>query len=243
MNRFYKDYQIEYDDCGENGLLRLPNLIDLFMETSEGQLTNGPASSQGMQEKGLGWVVTQYEFSFSRLPQAKEKVRLWTEASGYNRFLCYRNFGLEDEAGNDVITVRSQWIVLDLEKRKLLPVNEKLVADLKAPKLTKLPRFQKLRPLDQYDHEQNYRIRYYDIDLNHHVHNSRYLDWIMDSLPRDFLNRHVPASLVIKFDKEIQYGEEVTCQATYAPEELTSSHALTHHGDVMALCEVKWREM
>jgi medium-chain acyl-[acyl-carrier-protein] hydrolase len=49
--------------------------------------------------------------------------------------------------------------------------------------------------------------------------------------------------LVIKFDKEIQYGEEVTCQATYAPEELTSSHALTHHGDVMALCEVKWREM
>ena len=108
--RYYKDYQLEYADCGESGQLKLPRMIDLMMGSSEGQLAPTLGGASAMIERGRGWVVAQYEFEFTSLPRAGQKVRVWTEAVGYNRFLSYRDFGIEDEAGILVVCALSQWV-------------------------------------------------------------------------------------------------------------------------------------
>lgn len=131
--RYYKDYQLEYADCGESGQLKLPRMIDLMMESSERQLAPTLGRASAMKERGRGWVVTQYEFEFTSLPRAGQKVRVWTEAVGYNRFLSYRDFGIEDEAGKDLVIAHSQWVLFDLKSRKLLPSDDKIAEELGAP--------------------------------------------------------------------------------------------------------------
>ncbi|GHV98199.1 acyl-ACP thioesterase [Lactobacillus nasalidis] len=243
--KYYKEYRLEYADCGETGHLKLPRMIDLMMETSEGQLADTLGGTAAMQERGLGWVVTQYEFEFADLPAAGQKIRIWTEAVGYNRFLSYRDFGIEDENGHQLVNARSQWVLFDLKKRRLLPSSEEIMADLKAPVLEKMPRFKRLRARDDYEDEKVYRAYYYDLDMNHHVNNSHYLDWVIDTLPRDFLNSHEPKELAIKFEKEIRYGDEVACRVKSTAGEAAASswHAVCRQGEVMALCEVKWQKM
>lgn len=52
--RYYKDYQLEYADCGESGQLKLPRMIDLMMGSSEGQLAPTLGGASAMKERGRG---------------------------------------------------------------------------------------------------------------------------------------------------------------------------------------------
>ncbi len=59
------------------------------------------------------------------MPQPGDQVVLSTNASGYNRFFEYRDFGVADQAGNPLVTVKSQWVMLDLKKRHMVPADQK----------------------------------------------------------------------------------------------------------------------
>ena len=50
---------------------------------------------------------------------------------------------------------------------------------------------------------------------------------------------------LIKFDKEIKYGDEVACQVMQETEDsaVKTCHAITRQGELMALCEVNWQKM
>lgn len=127
--KYTEDYQIEFKDCDENRRLKIPALVDLLMQTSEHQLDQGGAGTDDLLKRGLGWVVTQYRFDINQLPKPEDKVKLSTIASGYNRFFEYRDFGVDDEAGNSLVDVKSQWVMLDLKKRHMVPADLKMMED------------------------------------------------------------------------------------------------------------------
>ena len=92
--KYTENYQIEFRDCDENRRLELPAMVELLMQVSEHQLSNSHAGTDDLIKRGLGWVVTQYHFDIKRLPEAGDQVILSTNASGYNRFFEYRDFGI-----------------------------------------------------------------------------------------------------------------------------------------------------
>lgn len=53
-------------------------------------------------------------------------------------------------------------------------------------------------------------VRYSDLDLNGHVNNTRYLDWIDDLHTPDWHGKHLPKLFQINFKKEIRPGSRVT---------------------------------
>ena len=52
-----------------------------------------------------------------------------------------------------------------------------------------------------------------DLDINLHVNNTRYVQWIFDSQPFDFLNSHEIAAAEINFAQEIGPDEHVIIQS------------------------------
>ncbi|MDF7638397.1 thioesterase [Lactobacillus sp. ESL0791] len=244
--QYSEKHQVEYDECDENKNLRLASLIDLMMQVSEHQLWHGDASTKSLNERGLGWVVTQYHFEINRLPRVTEKVVLTTEAKGYNRFFEYRDFSIDDQAGNKLITVKSEWVLFDLKKRKMVATDEKMMNELHIPLLPKLPHFPRLRQQAEYEKKRQYRVRYDDLDTNHHLTNSHYFNWFLDMLDREFLRQHVVSKIEIKFNQEVRYGQEpyscVTVKENDA--ETKSYHAIEDdEGKARALCELTWREI
>lgn len=243
--KYTEDYQIEFKDCDENRRLKIPALVDLLMQTSEHQLDQGGAGTDDLVKRGLGWVVTQYHFDINKLPTPNDKVQLSTEASGYNRFFEYRDFGVNDEFGNVLVDVKSQWVMLDLKARHMVPADTEMMEDWGAPLLKKMPRFPRLRPQEEYEHSRVYRARYGDLDTNHHVTNSHYFSWFIDMLDRDFLRDHEVSAIDIKFDKEVHYGENVnSCMTLVQEDKITSYHAIkADDGTVQAVCELNWRKI
>lgn len=241
MSVYKQKHLITYSDADENGNLKLPALINFMMETSNQQLTAGGAGISDFLKKGLGWVVVDYHFDIKRLPAAGEEITFTTNASGYNRFFEYRDFGAYDKDDNKIIDVKSQWVILDLKKRKIVEANPELMQAFGNQELKKMPRFKRLRALATYESSQDYRVRYYDLDTNHHLTNSRYFDWVIDSLDRDFLNSHDLTGIDITFKKEVKYSQIAQSKLKLDHDNLISYHLISHDSDTCALAELKWK--
>lgn len=239
--KYRLNYRIQFMDCDEKGRLKLSALIKLLMHVSNLQLTSLGLGTGDFLAKGLGWVVTEYQFAFVRLPQAGQAVTLTTEARGYNRFFCYRDFGVEDQAGQTLVTAHSQWVILDLQKRKIVTPTADLLAPLAQPQQVRGLHLKRLRPLPEYDKKGSYQVRYDDLDTNHHVDNANYFVWMTEPLGRRFLNQHEPVGLFIQFDQEVQYGQKIGSLATVT--DLTSWHEIVSAGRKSALAEIKWRKV
>ena len=110
--KYSEKHIVNYYECDENKNLKLPAMIDLMMSVSEHQLDSGNGSTNALTKRGLGWVVTQYHMEIARLPHPNEEIILTTEPFGYNRFLEYRNYVFTDQTGNELITVKSEWVYL-----------------------------------------------------------------------------------------------------------------------------------
>lgn len=242
--KYQEEHRIEYNECDENNRLKLSTMIDLLMEVSEHQLEKGGAGTPDLLKRGLGWVVTQYHFDLFSVPQSRQKIVLSTRASGYNRFFEYRDFKIESNEGQPLVAVHSQWVLFDLQKRRLVPSAPKLMQKFAVPLLKKLPRFPRLRALTDYEHKRQYRVRFDDLDSNHHLTNSHYFNWFIDMLNRGFLKNHVPNKIDISFEKEIKYGEEPYSCLTLKDDPVISYHALLGQDKKeKAVCVINWRQV
>ena len=47
---------------------------------------------------------------------------------------------------------------------------------------------------------------FYDLDMNGHVNNSKYLDWFFEVMGADFLTKYVPKKINLKYVKEVRPG-------------------------------------
>ena len=243
--KYTENYTVEFSDCDENQHLKLPAMVDLMMQVSEHQLSKNGAGTEDLIKRGLGWVVTQYHFEINNLPKPGDEVILSTEASGYNRFFEYRDFDISTSDGELLVSAKSQWVMFDLKKRKLTSSDEELMKRFNVPLLKKQPRFPRLRPLKEYDKRRQYRVRYDDLDTNHHLTNSHYFNWFIDMLDRDFLRNNIVKTIDIKFDKEIAYGEEpFSCITVKQDDNIQTFHAIEKEdGTEETVAEIVWQKI
>ena len=244
--KYSEKHIVNYYECDENKNLKLPAMIDLMMSVSEHQLDSGNGSTNALTKRGLGWVVTQYHMEIARLPHPNEEIILTTEPFGYNRFLEYRNYVFTDQTGNELIAVKSEWVLFDLKTRKLVSTDKEMMAELGIPLLKKLPRFPRLRVQENYEKKRQYRVRYDDLDTNHHMTNGHYFNWFLDTLDRDFLKNHIVKTIDIKFNLEVRYAQTpYACVSVIEDGDIIKSfHAIADDDkNDKAVCELTWRKV
>ena len=110
--QYSENYQIPYFETDIKGELTLASLVNILILASEHQLNALNVGEATMHALNLGWVVTQYQMKITRMPKVDEKVRIVTEAESYNKYFCYRNFWLYDEAGNECVFVQSIFLLI-----------------------------------------------------------------------------------------------------------------------------------
>ena len=118
--------------------------------------------------------------------------------------------------------------------------------DLGIPLLKKLPRFPRLKPQDEYQDKRQYRVRYDDLDTNHHMTNGHYFNWFIDTLDRDFLKTHVISGIDIKFNLEVRYSQTpfACVKLVENEDEIKSYHTIAdEERNDKAVCELTWRKL
>ena len=238
--QYSEKHQIPYYECDTTRYLQIPTMVKMLIKISGAQSEKLGVSDEYMASLGLGWIILQHDLEIKRMPEAGETITLTTEAESYNKFFCYRNFWIHDEAGEECAVMETTFAVMDMKERKMGSVSESIIAPFESDKIKRIKRGEKISPVEASIAEKNYTVRFYDIDANKHVNNAVYLDWVVDVLDAEFLMTHVPEKISIKFNKEVRYGEEITSSYEWDESELISRHLITAKGESSAEANIKW---
>lgn len=203
---FVKSYEVDY-----NKRTKLNSLFNYMQEAAYNHACRLGAGYEELTRQGFLWVLSRVKIQIERYPEWEEKIKLETWPKGVNRLFALRDFIFRDERNQSIALATSAWLVLDSDTMKLqkvqslpfsLPDNDGRYA-----------LNEELGKLDNqsiFDFEAERTAVYSDIDVNQHVNNAKYVEWILDCFSQEaFLNKHLK-SLQLNYLSQTRLGERIT---------------------------------
>ncbi|MQY77147.1 MAG: hypothetical protein GH155_05890, partial [Spirochaeta sp.] len=128
-------------------------------------------------ERDLTWMLSRFFMQIHSYPRWGDEIIIQTWPSGVERFFALRDFIIFNSRKEVVGAATSAWLTIDLKLRRPLPAvklfnNQDMILDYRSSKA--LPA--KLPPVDKSQKEQDFNVRYSDLDLNEHVTSTSYID-------------------------------------------------------------------
>lgn len=237
--KFAITYQVPFYETDVNHNIKLPHLLSFALQVSGQQSLNlGVSDDYIFDTYHLVWVITEYDIDIDRLPKYGETIIVETEATAYNKLFCYRDFTVYGEDGEKIMDIHSVFVLMDYDTRKVHPVVDDIVAVYDVPKIKKIIRGPRYEELENPE-ETVYHVRYFDLDMNGHVNNSKYMEWMYDVLDVDFLCQHIPQKINLKYVKEVHYGHDI--QSRVVMDGKVTRHEITGDG-IHAQASIVWKE-
>lgn len=239
--KYTNEHEVVYYECDVNQAMTFPALLSVAIKVSEDQSNILGRGNDYIHTLGLGWVITNYQIAIQRMPREGEVIKVTTQANEYNKFFCYRNFWFNDEEGNELVTIESVFVLMDMETRKIASVPEDVIAPYESEKVKKIRRYPAIEKVENGE-MLPYRVRFYDIDGNGHVNNSIYFNWMINTLGFDFLTKHEPLSVNVRFDKEVEYGSEIESHVEIVEgEEIVTKHEIRLGDQLCCEANIQWQ--
>jgi acyl-ACP thioesterase len=193
------------------GQLAMPALTGFLAETAGHHATALGVGIDALMARGLTWVLVRQRIEILRVPRLHEELEVVTWPSGVDRLAALRDFRVVAADGAELARAISQWYVLDLGTRRPRPPLEVLDAARFRIEVPHAVAFtdRKLAPLERWEREKRFHIRYADIDRNLHVNNGSYLAWAIEAMPREVWQSSRIAELEVQYRAECTLGSAV----------------------------------
>jgi acyl-ACP thioesterase len=72
-----------------------------------------------------------------------------------------------------------------------------------------IDRDDKLATVEQIDNTVFFNVRYGDLDLNNHVNNVHFMEWMLEAVPQPYRESRLVQTLDIQFRSECFYGDRI----------------------------------
>jgi len=187
--------------CDEG--LTIPSLLNYFQEIAwehAGMLGFG---MEDLQKDGLFWALARIRLEITNLPKWKDTVTLVTYPSGIDGLFAIRDYEMYDSGGHPLIMATSSWLILNHTNRKPIRTAD-YMKDRKLVDRRSTSTFaSKIDSLNSHiDYSYRSQVKPYDIDVNNHVNNVRYIEWALNSYNFDFIKNNSPELIEVNFITE-----------------------------------------
>lgn len=181
-----------------------------FMQVAAGLNANdlGFGYSQ-LTPKGYFWVLSRVILEWSGEVRFDEEIVVETWPKGIDKLFALRDFRIYSNDGACIGKATSAWLMIDSQTGRPLILNSSMfnLPDTKvSPAINQTPG--KLIVPHQLMQLGSRTAMYSDIDVNQHVNNAKYIEYIWDSLP-DGYSSFPRCRMQINFLKEIRQGEKI----------------------------------
>lgn len=208
---FEKKYTVELSESDFRQELKLSSLFLYLQDMATEHGTKIGVGRDVLQTKyGVIWVLTRAKVDIIRYPKYKEEISIETWPDQPDKIEFNRNFLVYDKDKNIIARALSQWVVIDFKARRL---RRSSIIKEEFPK-TDRPRaiacrLDKLKPTGQLDLNYKKTVGYSDIDINEHLNNAKYIDYIMDCFSLDDHKKHFVKSIDVHYLHEALPGETI----------------------------------
>ncbi len=150
----------------------------------------------------LAWVVTHYLVDIIEMPTENEELSFITWPSCQDALRATRDFEIHGADGRLMVRATSQWILIDMQRRRPMRLDEHLPKWLINPVRAWERSFDKF-PSFVPEKTHVMKCRFDDIDVNQHINNAVYAVWATESVGYVYRNQHKLSRIELNFKKEI----------------------------------------
>lgn len=198
-----------------------------------------------LQKKGgVTWMLAKMTLCFDRWPETHTVTDLLTWPSATRgRLVCVRDYDVRDSEGRQLIRGTSDWVVVDVVQRKIVRLSPELLtlAPEGAPRAEIAPAEKKPKAPEGEKFECEIRVRRSDIDINCHVNNVHYIEWLFEPLPCEVLTRRL-LRFDIEFHDEALHGETVISEAVLMADGKTVHTLHKEDGTLLTTAVCTWAQ-
>lgn len=209
---YSKNYKVGINHVDFNGNLKLSSLFTYFQDIAGLHAENLGMGMKVLYEKhGVLWVLVRMRVDITRYPLLKEEIIIETWPQEPNRIEFMRDFLVKDTEGNVLAKAISTWVIIDIESRRLKKSKEIYIGYPKIIKERAIDcRLGSLKPDGQLEIAYKRKVCYSDIDINEHLNNSKYIDFIMDSFDLEVHKKYRIKSIEVNYSNEALPGDIIT---------------------------------
>ena len=217
---YRREHRVLMRDCDRFKRLKPSAMLTMFQDGSE-TLTEGWGVGLGaMMARGAIWVAAKMDYTVTRPPRHEEDIVIFSWAGRCRAGIFPFQNRIEDSQGNELVRGVSLWVLSDMEARSMLGENvPRITLPSPEPEGTRLPRIPAIRAPEECQHASR-RVMFSETDINGHLTNTRYLDWMTDLAPADFHRDHPMQGLRVEYRGEIAPEEEVVLDWALSDERL-----------------------
>lgn len=239
---YTKKYDIKYYEQNMRGDLKESSLLNFLQDIatlSAESLGFGPTF---VFSNNYAWVVLKYHIELYKEIRNFDSITIKTEPRGTSKLYAFRDFELFSPECELVGKVVSTWALIDMNSRRMLPMQKVLPMMMPFEKKEEDLDYNKIEPIEKIDYQKEFDVRFDDIDVNHHANNSNYIVWALETLPCDFRLSHSPRIIDIKYRKETGLNGKVHSLVSSTGE--ITTHVLKDTSDNEDLCSIKieWKK-
>ncbi|BAD73256.1 putative acyl-(acyl carrier protein) thioesterase [Oryza sativa Japonica Group] len=234
--RYRQTVVVRSYEVGPDRTATLETVLNLLQETAlnhvwmSGLLGDGFGATHAMITNNLIWVVSRMHVQVDHYPiwvgcrGEVLEIDTWVGSSGKNGM---RRDWLVRGRSSGAIFVRatSTWVMMNKVTRRLSKMPKEVRDEIS-------PWFIDRHAIDEVATDKIIKLdtnatyvdsdlkpKRSDLDMNHHVNNVKYVRWMLETLPDQFLQQHQLSSIILEYRKEC--GSSDVVQSICQPDEDT----------------------
>lgn len=206
-------------------------LFRCLQEAAENHAVEYDFDSETLLKRNLSWVLLKIHLVVDEYPEGRQDIVVETWPSGLESRYAHRDFLIHLPGRREpVARGASTWVLLDVARNRPSVVASILgdrhvvsrprALDQPCPPLAAAGDL--VRTLDV-------PVRLADLDINDHVNNLHYVEWIVESVPEAMWRVTTPAEVQVEFKRAIRYGQSARVE-TFGSGDGVFTHRITSPG-------------
>lgn len=193
--------------CDRHDRLHPWAAVRLCQEVSEFHSKATGIGYEDMLKQNRIWIISRAYYIIYRRPAAFEKVMLSTWSRGNDGLFAFRDYRMNDAAGETLLAGTTYWPMIDFASRRPIRLKEALADyEYHQEEATDHSVLDRLRMPDMSapDGQHEQLATFSLIDHAQHVNNSEYVRLAIDSLMQSDFNIDRPFSIELNYQHETQ---------------------------------------
>ena len=224
---------ITSNDVDHHLKLKISSLFRFIQQVSTNHSEKLGFGRSVTNDQGLAWVITRTHIEIYDLPEMNDEIYVATHPGEQNKFIFPRYYMVYDKHGKLLVSCSSLWVVIDSNTRRVIvkPFGDKIYKGEKHKDDIPLP---DRVNLDEVSLVQERKVLYSDIDLNGHMNNVKYIEYMIDLHDKSFYDKYTVSDILINYEKEchdsdivkLYMNDNINCSIKGEVNDVTSFSAI-----------------
>ena len=238
-------YRLFAGGCDLKSNVKFNKLAEIFSQLADEQVEELKQEHPFLNQNESRWILVRYNIEVKKMIAMGELIKISTYQSSYSKYVCIRDYIVQDESGAILMFAQCQWVMRNEANGKICAIPQEYAALSSKREAEGFPTLAKIHE-PEYPKEAalDLQTRFYDYDFNGHVNNSVYFSYILnEQFPID-LHRYQIKNIDINYKSGMVFGKTYHLLTQEAQEEggIALYQKICNDSDIAAVMITHWTE-